>query len=291
MNKLAKKVVASSLGAAASLAMLAAPALASTSVVISGNGADSNNRVNVSSRNTTTISQENNANISNNVRVNSNTGGNTANKNTGGDVSIRTGNSNVSVNVSNKANSNTIFGFGGSNSGNFSGKGNFTVVGNFGNKDNHNDNNKDNHRDNDKNHENDKDSHNKNFKTKGDCSDFGTFRSFTTTLKGRNEVPGPGDRDAWGSVTVRVNTRTNQVCTWMQVHNIAPATAAHIHWGNVGVAGPIVVTLPTPNANGWASGCMSISHNLAVNLVNHPSHYYVNVHNAHFPDGAARGQL
>ncbi|HSX57960.1 MAG TPA: CHRD domain-containing protein [Candidatus Saccharimonadales bacterium] len=283
---LSKKTLAIAASTATIFLGSVAPALASTTVVISGNGADSNNRVNFTSRNTTTIRQTNNADISNNIHVISNTGGNTANKNTGGDVSIRTGNSNVDVNVSNRANSNVVFGFGGSSSGNFSGKGNFTVSGNF--------NNKDNHRDDNKNHDKDfdnKDSHNKNFKTRGDCSDFGTFRTFTTTLKGRNEVPGPGDRDAWGTATVRVNTRTDQVCTWMQVHNIAPATAAHIHWGSFGVAGPIVVTLPTPNSNGWASGCMSISHTLAVNLVNHPSSYYVNVHNAHFPDGAMRGQL
>src|SRR5437899_953246 len=84
-----------------------APAVfASTSITISGNGADSTNRVSVNSTNTTTVTQTNSANISNRVSVVSNTGGNQANKNTGGDVSITTGDVSSSVTIKNLANVN-----------------------------------------------------------------------------------------------------------------------------------------------------------------------------------------
>jgi hypothetical protein len=58
------------------------------------------------------------------------------------------------------------------------------------------------------------------------------------------------------------------------------------------VAGPIVVPLATPNAGGAASGCLSnVAPALLQNINNNPAAYYVNVHNAEFPNGADRGQL
>ena len=70
----------------------------------------------------------------------------------------------------------------------------------------------------------------------------------------------------------------------------APATAAHIHIAPPGSAGPIVVPL-NPPTSGQSQGCATVSYQLAVNLVQNPDDYYVNVHNADFPGGALRGQL
>jgi hypothetical protein len=56
------------------------------------------------------------------------------------------------------------------------------------------------------------------------------------------------------------------------------------------VAGPIVVELKAPT-DGSSEGCKAISKQLSKNLREHPSHYYVNVHNNPYPDGAIRGQL
>ena len=64
------------------------------------------------------------------------------------------------------------------------------------------------------------------------------------------------------------------------------ATAAHIHRGVLSVAGPIVVELKAPTYCS-SEGCKAISNKLR----EHPSHYYVNVHNDPYPDGAIRGQL
>ena len=81
-------------------------ALASLDVEISGNGANSDSTANVGVSNTTQVTQNNTANITNNVNVSADTGKNDANKNTGGDVDIATGNAKTTVGVSNTANAN-----------------------------------------------------------------------------------------------------------------------------------------------------------------------------------------
>ncbi|MGP4021450.1 CHRD domain-containing protein [Saccharopolyspora sp. 5N708] len=108
-------------------------------------------------------------------------------------------------------------------------------------------------------------------------------------LDGAQEVPGPGDPD--GSGLARLTVFPNQVCVHLKVSRIAlPTTAAHIHRGARGIAGPVVVTLPNP-ATGESDGCVPIDRALARELVDMPAAFYVNVHNDEFPDGAIRGQL
>jgi hypothetical protein len=115
-------------------------------------------------------------------------------------------------------------------------------------------------------------------------------RSLSTTLTGAAEVPGPGDPDGAGTAALTVNPGLGQICYELTVSGIAPATAAHIHLGAVGVAGPVVVPLAPPTG-GSSSGCAEVSRELALAILKSPSDYYVNVHNAEFPAGALRGQL
>ena len=116
-------------------------------------------------------------------------------------------------------------------------------------------------------------------------------RPFTTTLSGPLEVP-PGDPDATGTATVWVNPGRGTVCYEWSVTNAAtPIFAAHIHHGVAGVAGPVVVPLP-PTGPSSGSDCVTgVDRGLALDIIRHPSDYYVNTHNAEFPTGAARGQL
>ena len=116
-------------------------------------------------------------------------------------------------------------------------------------------------------------------------------RPFTTTLRGISEVPA-GDPDAVGTATVWVNPGTGTVCYAWSVSNAAtPILAAHIHHAVAGVAGPVVVPLP-PTGPSSGTGCTTgVSRSLAIAIVTDPQDYYVNVHNAQFPAGAARGQL
>ena len=108
------------------------------------------------------------------------------------------------------------------------------------------------------------------------------------SLTGEKEVPGPGDPDGRGEAEVKVYKA--KVCYELEVKRIKPATAAHIHVGGPNVAGEIVVTLKAPT-DGSSEGCTPISKQLSKNLRDNPSHYYVNVHNKPYPDGAIRGQL
>ena len=115
-------------------------------------------------------------------------------------------------------------------------------------------------------------------------------RPLATTMTGAAEIPGPGDPDGTGTATLTVNPGLGQICYELTVAGIAPATAAHIHVGPVGVAGPVVVPLAAPT-DGTVSACAEVDRELALAILKHPADYYVNVHNADFPAGAVRGQL
>ena len=111
-------------------------------------------------------------------------------------------------------------------------------------------------------------------------------RPFTTSLAGPNEVPVSGDPNATGTAKIWINPGTETVCWKISVQNVDPILAAHIHLAPAGSPGPVVVPL-----NPYTGGCASIDRSLALAIIRNPSAYYVNVHNAVYPGGAARGQL
>ena len=113
---------------------------------------------------------------------------------------------------------------------------------------------------------------------------------FKTTLTGATEVPGPGDPDGRGEAEIIVNPGKAQICWVLNVRDIEPATAAHIHIGLAGIAGDVVVGLSAPT-DGDSEGCETVSRTLADAIRKSPASYYVNVHNAIYPNGALRGQL
>ena len=118
----------------------------------------------------------------------------------------------------------------------------------------------------------------------------GGGRPLATTLSGAAEVPGPGDTDGTGEFKVKLNPGKLEICYELTASGIGTATAAHIHEGAVGVAGDPVVNLEAP-ADGSSSACVSAERDLILAIIKNPAGYYVNVHNAEFPDGAIRGQL
>jgi len=103
-------------------------------------------------------------------------------------------------------------------------------------------------------------------------------------------VPGPGDPDGSGSAEITIVDRTDNLCYEVTVRNIAPATAAHIHRGAPGRAGPPVVTLDAPT-DGESNACLSVASELVDEIEANPGNFYINVHNAAYPNGAVRGQL
>lgn len=102
--KLTKLAAAAATGAI--LLQTALPVLAETSLVITDNGSDSTNEVQLSNQSTTTVVQQNNTTVNNHINVDASTGDNKAEDNTGGDVAIETGDAKAEVHVSNMVNSN-----------------------------------------------------------------------------------------------------------------------------------------------------------------------------------------
>jgi len=111
-----------------------------------------------------------------------------------------------------------------------------------------------------------------------------------TSLAGSEEVP-PADPDGSGFVTLRLNQGQRTVSWELTVENIEPATAAHVHHAPSGMNGPVVVTL-SPPTDGRSSGTAdNVDRALIKDIIQHSDQYYVNVHNATYPNGAIRGQL
>ena len=116
-------------------------------------------------------------------------------------------------------------------------------------------------------------------------------------LAGANEAPKPGAPKGKGTIELnfsRPATGPGEVCYSFKVEGIKlPASAAHIHKGAKGVAGPVVIPFPVaPDAKGMAQGCaQKVDRQLMADILMHPSEYYVNVHTSDFPNGAIRGQI
>lgn len=109
----------------------------------------------------------------------------------------------------------------------------------------------------------------------------------SAALTGPVETP-KGDPDGTGQFTARLNPGHSQLCYTLTSAMIAAPTAAHIHIGKAGEAGPPVLPLA---AQATTETCISIEKALVGKILADPAGYYVNVHNAEFPGGAVRGQL
>jgi CHRD domain len=109
-------------------------------------------------------------------------------------------------------------------------------------------------------------------------------------LSGAQEVPGPGDEDGRGMALIKVKPKAGELCFALRWRDIADPTAAHIHKGEKGVAGDIVVDLFGGTVS--KSRCFDVADTeLLRDIKRNPRAYYVNIHNAEFPAGAIRGQL
>lgn len=120
------------------------------------------------------------------------------------------------------------------------------------------------------------------------------------TLTGADETA-PVDTAATGRADFIVNHVLNTIAFDLRADGLEDITAAHIHFGEPGVAGPILFTLST-NASSTpkgllgsddltpdpADGINSIDDAIAAMIAGQT---YVNVHTATHPDGAIRGQI
>lgn len=119
--------------------------------------------------------------------------------------------------------------------------------------------------------------------------------TFSASMDGQQEISpagvgGAGDPDGSGSAEVTVDTATDEVCVEVSFTDVEPIQAMHIHRGQAGVNGPVVVDFaPTPGP-GPFDICVpggAVADEIAAN----PLSFYLNAHTVLFPAGAVRGQL
>lgn len=114
----------------------------------------------------------------------------------------------------------------------------------------------------------------------------------SATLSGDVEVPTAGDPDGAGTATVNLDVTKGEVCYEVAVQKIDRPDGMHIHEGERGESGPVVVPLNTPTASDTTTtGCASVDATLIGRLAANPDNFYVNVHTQTYPAGALRGQL
>lgn len=116
---------------------------------------------------------------------------------------------------------------------------------------------------------------------------------FTATLTGTAAVPGPGDPTGSGTFTgtLVIGESSAELCYQLAVTDLSSeVTAAHIHVGAEGEAGPVSTAL-TPPIGGPVDDCVTLNAEDVLTLMDDPAGFYVNVHSQAHPDGAVRGQL
>ena len=111
-------------------------------------------------------------------------------------------------------------------------------------------------------------------------------------MTGNTEVPGPGEPDGAGTASVNIDVSKRELCYEVSAPRIGRPTGMHIHEGESGKAGDIVVPLTTPTASDTTTkGCSNIDAALMGRITATPQRVYVNVHTDTHPQGAGRGQL
>lgn len=127
-------------------------------------------------------------------------------------------------------------------------------------------------------------------------------QKFTAKLSGKEEVP-PNESPSTGLAWVKITD--DQLGYEVNVTDMDKVNAAHIHLGEAGKNGPVILTLfqggPTEQVNGTVGEANVTASNLdgpmkgkaITDLVTAMKNgtTYVNVHTTDFPNGEIRGQL
>jgi hypothetical protein len=113
--------------------------------------------------------------------------------------------------------------------------------------------------------------------------------TFVATLTpGANNPAGPAG--ATGDATIEIDAGAGQVCQTISYAGTGgPLTLAHIHVGDAGVNGPVVVDLQVVPSG--QEVCVAANPTVLGEIVANPAGYYVNLHTDDFPNGVLRGQL
>lgn len=124
------------------------------------------------------------------------------------------------------------------------------------------------------------------------AGELDTYKVSATLMPG-SETPKPVGTKAGAAGSFSGSYKENAkgaVLTWKLTfsHLTGPATAAHIHKGKAGAAGPVVVPLCGPCTSGQ-TGTVKITKAVIAALEGHDA--YVNVHTAKNQGGEIRGAV
>jgi hypothetical protein len=117
---------------------------------------------------------------------------------------------------------------------------------------------------------------------------------FEAHLSGEEEAPTPVNSPASGRATFVLDEDNNTLHYMVAVYEITGITAAHIHIGAPGAAGPVVFDL-FPNGGdvfdpeNAIRGSLTLTAGEVATLI--AGDYYVNVHTQEYPAGEIRGQI
>lgn len=114
--------------------------------------------------------------------------------------------------------------------------------------------------------------------------------TLVATLSGGAAVPGPGDADGAGTVSLTLDADKGEACFEIGITNVEEPTQAHVHQGAATAVGAPVLPL-TGDVSGDPAGCVKADAKLVAEIAAAPADYYVNVHSKPHPGGAVRGQL
>jgi hypothetical protein len=134
---------------------------------------------------------------------------------------------------------------------------------------------------------------------------LGSNRSFKAHLTGAQEAPDPVDSQAQGQLNLRLSADGTTLSYKLIVANLDDVTAAHLHLGVVGMAGPPVAFLFEGDPSGAVNGVLSEGTITAADLIGpyageplstlidaiEDGDIYVNVHTTAHPPGEIRGQV
>ena len=122
----------------------------------------------------------------------------------------------------------------------------------------------------------------------------GKANVFVGKLTGSMEIP-PAEPTATAQAVITLKPSSDTVCFRLHWDGLTSVTAAHIHLGDAGVTGSVVVPFfagPIPDTITSVGGCVhNVDPALIHDIHDNPSGYYVNVHDAAYPGGAVRDQL
>lgn len=99
--------------------------------------------------------------------------------------------------------------------------------------------------------------------------------------------------DGTGIADIEINSDRTRICWDIRglVGSVDDVTAIHIHAGQKGAVGPVVVDFISGSQACTEASAGGIDESVLRDMAKKPANFYVDVHTERYPDGAVRGQL